>query len=246
MTTKPSQTGRLLTIIRSAISLGGAAQRSNTTPRLADTRLEWAYRWAVPYVAGNRILDLGPKAHLTESLADHAKQVDRLAAPSTPTAGINNRPPKSAYSTGVAYRLPYVSQYFDVVVAFPLTDSPLDEHERLKEFRRVLKPGGCFLFSTPNTKRRPLKFPRFQTRMPTNTEFERQWAHPARELFDQVELCGLFEDETPHVASSSNGAAYAPSGSNVSDNANARLRYFVGHEDLAHCLELFAICQKDR
>ena len=81
-----------------------------------------------------------------------------------------------------------------------------------------------------------------------NTEFETQsLPSSARDIFNQVELCGLFEDEmvrTPHTQRSFADTVQPCKDFMLSDEAEARLNFFIGYEDLADCVELFAIWER--
>jgi len=60
--------------------------------------------------------------------------------------------PNVEYIKGDVLNLPFPNNFFDVVVSFETIEHISDTEEYITEIKRVLKPGGVFICSTPNIK----------------------------------------------------------------------------------------------
>lgn len=56
---------------------------------------------------------------------------------------------------GSAAQLPFADQSFDLVTANMVVEHLPEPYEQFQEIARVLKPGGCFVFHTPNARGYP-------------------------------------------------------------------------------------------
>lgn len=77
-----------------------------------------------------------------------------LSTESLAVAGRYDRTGKVRYLPGDAYQLPFPDASFDVVTAMDFLEHVDDPARAIKEFSRVLRPGGVFIFHTFN--RNPL------------------------------------------------------------------------------------------
>jgi SAM-dependent methyltransferase len=67
-----------------------------------------------------------------------------------PDPRIQGNPYLDEAHVGMAQAMPFPDERFDLVIANNLLEHLADPHEIFREVHRVLKPGGCFLFKTPN------------------------------------------------------------------------------------------------
>lgn len=113
------------------------------------------YAWAAPLVAGKRVLDAacgeGYGSHLLKATAAEVIGVDlsRLAIEHA----------RSKYSdSNVTFRqadvtqLPMEDDSVDAIVSFETLEHLAEQDEMLAEFRRVLRPDGFLLISSPDRK----------------------------------------------------------------------------------------------
>lgn len=114
------------------------------------------YCWAAQFVAGKRVLDIAcGEGYGTSFLAEHASEVVGVDISSEVIAHASQAYFKANlhFYSGPADAIPIEgAALFDVVVSFETIEHlPADAHERfVAEVRRLLKPGGLFLVSTPN------------------------------------------------------------------------------------------------
>ncbi len=132
----------------------------------------------------------------------------RLAAgldPDSPSLS-EHRAPGLPVIRGVGERLPFAGSSFDVIVCVWVLEHLKDPETMLREVRRVLRPGGHFIFLTPNL-RNPLMLlnrlgkalPRLQRRLAPRLygreeadTFPVQYrANTVRALREQARDCGL-------------------------------------------------------
>jgi 2-polyprenyl-6-hydroxyphenyl methylase / 3-demethylubiquinone-9 3-methyltransferase len=113
--------------------------------------------WAIPLVVrhgASTILDVGCGAGFVSNGfakngfqvtgVDYSKDALEVAQRHAP-AGV---PPR--YVFGDAYALPFADHSFDCVVAFDFLEHVTDPKKVIMEVKRVLQPGGIFLFHTFN------------------------------------------------------------------------------------------------
>jgi len=115
---------------------------------------ETRYEWAATMVAGGRVLDGACGTGYGTSLlrragADHVDGVD-LSRESIEEARLLFGGPGIAFRLADLLDLRVAGQSFDVVVSFESIEHVVDDSRYVAEMRRVLKPGGVFLCSTPN------------------------------------------------------------------------------------------------
>jgi SAM-dependent methyltransferase len=114
-------------------------------------RHEVAYRFALPHVAGRRVLEVGSgEGYGTDLLATEAAAVvgidyDALTAAH---AAASYRRPRFVRANLAA--LPVPSASVDVVVTLQVIEHVWNHREFVGECLRVLRPGGSLLVSTPN------------------------------------------------------------------------------------------------
>lgn len=107
-----------------------------------------AYRFAEARLGTGRLLDLGcGTGYGSAELAAHPARVigmDRVA----PAA--EARRSTACFVRGELGGLPFASASFDLVVSFQVIEHLLDPSDYLREIRRVLRPSGTLLLTTPN------------------------------------------------------------------------------------------------
>jgi O-antigen biosynthesis protein len=108
------------------------------------------YWWATPWVEGKAVLDAGcGVGYGTRLLAEHGPA--RLVGVDISAEALAQAPAESAELVEADLReLPFEADSFDVVVCFEVIEH-VDDHERvMEELRRVLRPPGILLISSPN------------------------------------------------------------------------------------------------
>lgn len=120
-------------------------------------RHEVAYRWAVPLVAGRVVLDVGcGEGYGTALLARSARRTVGLDydAPTIAHAAARYRQPpvvgQPAFVRANLAALPVASSSIDLVVTLQVIEHVWDHRGFLAECRRVLRPAGLLLVTTPN------------------------------------------------------------------------------------------------
>lgn len=113
------------------------------------------YQFALPYVAGRRVLDVGCGARggpvlLAEAAAE---VVGTDAAPAAIEEAARRFPhPRVRYVAMPAERLTLADGSVDVVTCFEVLEHVEDPYRAVKEIRRVLAPGGMAVCSSPNAR----------------------------------------------------------------------------------------------
>jgi SAM-dependent methyltransferase len=108
------------------------------------------YWWATPWVAGKAVLDAGcGVGYGTRLLAQHGPE--RLVGADISADALARGPSDCAELVQADLReLPFETDSFDLVVCFEVIEH-VEEHDRvIDELRRVLRPGGTLLISSPN------------------------------------------------------------------------------------------------
>ena len=160
--------------------------------RLLHARHLVAYDWALPYITGRDVLEIGVnRGYGSRILAPEAASfigVDidhELALEAHRDTGVH-----VAQANG--QRLPFPDATFDVVVTFQVIEHVWDVQAYLREISRVLRPNGLLLVSTPQSKARL-----YTDQMPWNEEHLREfeedaWRHALGTVFKPVTCYGLF------------------------------------------------------
>lgn len=121
------------------------------------------YRFATKYVKGKTVLDTGCGAGYGSAFLKKvgAKKV----------VGVDIDPPTIEYTknhyrlSGLEFQvmdcthLKFRDEVFDIVVSFEVLEHIKNYSQYLAEIKRVLKPGGLLILSTPNRKFLPLRNP---------------------------------------------------------------------------------------
>lgn len=160
--------------------------------RLLHARHLAAYDWALPYVAGRDVLEIGVnRGYGSRILAPEAASftgvdiLHGLALAAHRDTGVN-----VVQANG--QRLPFPDASFDVVVTFQVIEHVWDADAYLREIFRVLRPNGLLLVSTPQSKTRL-----YPGQMPWNEEHlreydEQSWRQTLGAVFGSVTAYGLF------------------------------------------------------
>ncbi len=153
-------------------------------------RCFFAYEWALQYVKGKRIADIGcADGYGTQSYASHVDSVIGVDY-SEPTLKVAREKYKHlnnlSFISGKVPPLPLESNSLDVITAFQFIEHIEDRAGFMKDVMRVLKPGGIFLCTTPNNKMSIARNP-FHVHEYTFAEMEKE----AGAIFTSIELWGV-------------------------------------------------------
>ncbi len=114
------------------------------------------YNFAKSFAEGKSVLDVACGAgYGTAVIADVARRVvgmDRSGA-AVQYARTRYRRANTAFLVGDAERLPFPEASFDAIVSFETIEHLPDIPRYLEEIRRVLRPGGAFVVSTPRVRK---------------------------------------------------------------------------------------------
>jgi len=121
----------------------------------------------------------GGTSGLTALLYPGAKVVNLDADASAAESPVN-RAGRTTFVLGEATQLPFPDARFDAVTMFDLLEHVADDAAAIAEARRVLRPGGFMLVSTPNETWRFPYHRALRTLVPTEEELFARWGHVRR------------------------------------------------------------------
>jgi SAM-dependent methyltransferase len=153
------------------------------------------YRFAARFAAGRRILDVASGAGFgLQMLREASGYPIGLDYDADALREVRRLEPDAALVHGDATRLPLGTASIDLVVSFETLEHVPDAGAMIKEIRRVLKPGGRLVLSTPNRAFGP---PERHTGNPFHIkEFTAAELHALlSEAFKDVQLYGQVPDE---------------------------------------------------
>ncbi|GAB4179440.1 MAG: hypothetical protein Kow0020_15580 [Wenzhouxiangellaceae bacterium] len=113
------------------------------------------YAWAAGLVSGRRVLDCAcGEGYGTRLLAERAAFVDGVDIDHDTVAHATQRyaHPRVAFHQASALALPFDDHSHDIVVSFETLEHLAEQDALLAEFRRVLKPDGFLILSTPDKR----------------------------------------------------------------------------------------------
>jgi len=118
----------------------------------------WAEHWhrylfAAKFVGGKKVLDAAcGEGYGSAWLARYAGSVVGLDLdqPTVTNARAKYRAPNLTFETGSVAAMPFADASFDCAVSFETLEHLAEQDEMLAELRRVLKPDGFLVISTPN------------------------------------------------------------------------------------------------
>lgn len=157
-------------------------------------RCFYAYEFAEQFVKGKDTADIGcADGYGTQHLADFTKTtvgVDYSKSTVEDARKKNAAKTNLTFVHGSVPPIPLESESKDVVTAFQFIEHIHDRLGFMKEAYRVLKPGGVFICTTPNTKMSIARNP-FHVHEYTFDEMKEE----AAKVFDSIELEGLQGNE---------------------------------------------------
>ncbi|REJ82961.1 MAG: class I SAM-dependent methyltransferase [Bacteroidetes bacterium] len=167
-------------------------------------RCQFAYEFAVAYVSGKEVLDVGcGNAYGTALMARHAKKITGLDYDSeTIQSNISKYKniPNLDFIQGEIPPLPFEDKSFEVITSFQFIEHIHARKEFLAECMRVLKPGGKLLLTTPNAVKSLARNP-FHVHEYTFPEMHDEIGS----LSNSFELKGLNGNETVNTYYRENG-----------------------------------------
>ena len=120
-------------------------------------RCQFAYEFAVPYITGKKVLDVGcGNAYGTALMAKSAAGITGIDYDHQTVAENTQRYQQITnldFKQSAVPPLPFPDGSFDVITAFQFIEHIKFRKEFLKDCLRVLKPGGTLLVTTPNVKK---------------------------------------------------------------------------------------------
>lgn len=111
------------------------------------------YAFASSHVEGKKVLDIacgeGYGSYLLSIQAESVKGVD-ISEEIIQHAIEKYKKPNLEFKVGLAERIPYPDQFFDVVVSFETIEHLVSQKEMIEEIFRVLKANGKLIISSPD------------------------------------------------------------------------------------------------
>lgn len=124
---------------------------------LTDTTIEHLHRYALAkeFVEGKKVLDIacgeGYGSHLMAETARDVQGVD-INQDVILKAIARYKKENLGFTEGSVEKIPFDPASFDMVVSFETLEHIIAHDTMLKEIKRVLKPGGILVISTPDKK----------------------------------------------------------------------------------------------
>lgn len=110
------------------------------------------YSIALDFVKGKRVLDIasgeGYGSNLLAKVADQVVGVD-ISYEAIKYSKEKYIKKNLRFVEGSVYKIPFDSNYFDVVVSFETLEHISDHNKMVSEIKRVLRPDGILIISTP-------------------------------------------------------------------------------------------------
>lgn len=134
----------------------GTGERLETSV-FNETTIEHLHRYAIAleFVPDKNVLDIacgeGYGANLLAGKATKVTGVDKDDAVIKEAAG-KYKKENLSFITGQAEAIPLAENSYDIVTSFETIEHVADQSKMLGEIKRVLKPGGLLIISTPNKK----------------------------------------------------------------------------------------------
>lgn len=154
-------------------------------------RLHKAYYLSVPYLKGD-LLEIGcGEGRGIEVLLPHISSYTALDKIEAVIEQLGKKFPSEKFiCANIPPLLAIDDNSFDTIVSFQVIEHIEDDHLFLKEIRRVLKPGGTAILSTPNIEMSLTRNP-WHIREYTMMEFRTL----VNKYFDKVEMYGITGNE---------------------------------------------------
>jgi ubiquinone/menaquinone biosynthesis C-methylase UbiE len=122
--------------------------KKNKMRNILHSRFAWAFRF-IPHC--DKLLDVGGgRGDVTNEYLKKTKEVHLVEYDSKLISECKKRFPKVKAIKGVAEKIPYDDETFDVVTMTDTLEHVRDEKQSLNEVHRVLKKGGTLVISTPH------------------------------------------------------------------------------------------------
>jgi len=118
-------------------------------------RLEHYHRYAITttLVKNKKVLDIasgeGYGSFFISQFAESVEGVD-ISHEAVTYAQLKYQSDNLSFSQGSATDLAFPDHSFDVVISFETVEHLVEQKQMMSELRRVLKPEGCLIISTPN------------------------------------------------------------------------------------------------
>ena len=175
------------------------------------------YRFCTSYVVGKRVVDCacgeGIGSELFAVSGATAVEAFDSSGETITAARARHAQPNLRFQVADALRLPLPNQWADLYVALETIEHLEDDAQFLEEARRVLKPDGIFICSTPNravtnpgTTLAQRPWNRFHTREYTEEEFFDRLGR----AFEQIERYGQNRQSPKTLRAISGTAAIVP------------------------------------
>ncbi len=122
-----------------------------------ETTVEHLHRYALAMelAAGKNVLDIacgeGYGAHLLSAMALQVTGMD-IDAPTIEKAKAKYQQANVRFETAAAGSIPSANYEYDLVISFETLEHLDDQVAVIKEIKRILKPGGLLVISTPDKK----------------------------------------------------------------------------------------------